>query len=89
MTSPGDLAHHAAAAGEVGRSVGERDAAGVARARIEPERYVVRVALGREVHLPDHRLEHGAEAPCASARCPMQAAWRPDARHVPGSVNDS
>ena len=60
----GDLPHHAAAAREVGRSIGERDASGESRARIETERDVVGVALGREVHLPDHWLEHGAEAPC-------------------------
>ena len=57
----GHLSEHAAPTREVGGAVGKRHTVGVAAARIEAERDVVRVALGREVHLPDHRFEDRAE----------------------------
>ncbi len=56
-------AERAAAAREVGRSVRERDGFPVARAAVEAELLVAPVALRREVHLGDHRLEDGRQAP--------------------------
>ena len=63
----GHLPEDAAAAGEVGRTVGHGDAlAACAAAAVEAERVVRLVALGGEVHLADEGLEHRAEA---RARC--------------------
>ena len=59
----GHVTEHASPAGEVRRSVGERHTAGIARTRIESERLVVGVTLGREVHLTDHRFEYRTESP--------------------------
>ena len=85
-TVPGHLPEDAAAAREVGRAVGRGDAAELARARGEAERLVVRVALGGEVHLPGHGLEHRAELPrrlrfvdhAAHHRPPRPLATMPD-----------
>ena len=57
----GHLPEHAAPAGEVRRAVGKGHTVGVAAARVEAERDVVRMAFGREVDLPDHRFEDRAE----------------------------
>ena len=64
----GYLAEQAAATGEVGGPVGECDTVGVARARVETERHVVRMTLGREVHLPDHWFEYRTQAAGQSGR---------------------
>ncbi len=56
------LAHDRPAAGEVGRAVGEGHLAGLAGARAEAQRDIGGMALGREVHLPDHGLQGRSEA---------------------------
>ncbi len=56
------LAHDRPAAGEVGRAVGQCHLAGLARARAEAQLDIGGMALGREVHLPDHGLQGRSEA---------------------------
>ncbi len=58
----GDLAEQAPTTRKVGRTIRQRHAVGITGAGVEAERDVVGVAFGREVHLPDHRFEHRAEA---------------------------
>ena len=60
------LAHDRPAAGEVGGAVGERHLAGLAGAGAEAQRDIGGMALGREVHLPDHGLQGRSEA---AGRC--------------------
>ena len=62
------LAHHAAAAREVGRAVGHGDAADLGRAGVEPERGVGGMALGSEVDLADDRLQGSGETARRGAR---------------------
>ena len=59
-----DLPHERSAAREVRDTFGQGDTVHVARARLEAQCDVVRVAFGREVHLADHGFECGAE--CAA-----------------------
>ena len=62
------LAEQAATAGEVGRPIGKCNAIGVTGTRVEAQLHVVRMTLGREVHLADHGFEHRTESASEAGR---------------------
>ena len=59
----GNLAEERSATREVGRAIGQRHAVHDPRRRVEPEGRVLRVTLGGEVDLPDHRLQSARQCP--------------------------